>query len=180
MKMPLRVTKSVFHRFRGLLSCASSENNFKQPSSQRTFSSILPKGFDVLGGGSDDDGLRTSIRAFGDQSFMVNNVMVRQSVMLFPYSFLSWNADRFEDITIESMLPLTLIQPTLEIVFVGSGSVQRRELPKEVRDYFRKAGIMLELSTTPHAASTFNVLNGEGRNVAAALLTLHPRETNKI
>jgi len=136
--------------------------------------SVLPKGFDVLAGGSDEGGLRTSIRSYGDRSFLVNNVMVRQSVLLFPYSFLCWNAERFEDITVESLLPLTLIQPTLEIVFIGSGSQQRRELPKDVREYFRKAGIILELSTTPHAASTFNVLNGEGRNVAAALLTLEP------
>ena len=40
--------------------------------------------------------------------------------------------------------------------------------------FFKQHGIIVEILTTVNAASTFNVLNSEGRNVAAALLTLKP------
>jgi NADH dehydrogenase [ubiquinone] 1 alpha subcomplex assembly factor 3 len=47
-------------------------------------------------------------------------------------------------------------------------------LPKEIYDYFRSRGIVIEATSTANAASTFNILNAEGRNVAAALLTAEP------
>jgi uncharacterized protein len=39
-------------------------------------------------------------------------------------------------------------------------------------------GIVVEFLSSPIAASTFNVLNAEGRNVALCLVTLEPATDN--
>lgn len=116
----------------------------------------------------------TQILAFGDTSFQVGDALVRQSVILFPSNFLLWNARSFTDITIDSLSMFPVLFPTLEILFIGCGETVPSRLPFEVTDYFRKRGIVVEATNTANAASTFNILNGEGRNVAAALLTLQP------
>ena len=42
--------------------------------------------------------------------------------------------------------------------------------------FFKQKGIVIEVSNSANAAATYNVLNSEGRNVAAALLALGPQE----
>ena len=51
-----------------------------------------------------------------------------------------------------------------------------KRLPDEFQEYFRDKGIALEVCATPFAAGVFNQLISEGRQVAAALLTLKPVE----
>lgn len=119
---------------------------------------------------------RTAIRSFGDQCFMVNNVLVNQSVLLFPNSFLAWSARTMADVTKESLEVFTLMYPTLEVLFIGCGEKMEDRFSEDIREHFRKQGIVVEALDTINAAATFNVLNSEGRNVAAALLTLQPAD----
>ncbi len=130
----------------------------------------ITKGHDLL----EDDGLKSSIKAFGDTSFLVNNVLARQSVILFPNSFVLWNVKSFEELTVDSLAVFATLYPTIEVLFIGCGERMPRQLPKEITDYFSKRGIIVEASDTVNAASTFNVLNAEGRHVAAALITMEP------
>jgi len=58
----------------------------------------------------------------------------------------------------------------------GCGDVMPRQLDPAVTRFFQQKGIVIELSNSANAAATYNVLNGEGRNVAAALLALGPQE----
>jgi NADH dehydrogenase [ubiquinone] 1 alpha subcomplex assembly factor 3 len=134
------------------------------------------KGFDLLGPEMVDNKQRSMIRAYGETSFLVNNVLVRQSVLLFPNSFLAWKPRKMEEITIESLEVFTLMYPTLEIIFIGCGQRMSQRFPVEIQNHFRKKGIVVEATDTINAAATFNILSSEGRNVAAALLTLQPYE----
>lgn len=127
----------------------------------------------------EQDNQLISIKGYNEYSFQVNDVLVNQSVILLPKSFLLWNAKKFQDITIESLSIFPLIFPTIEIIFVGCGHRMIQPLPNEVTKYFRSKGIVLELSDSVNAASSFNMLNSEGRNVAAALLTQEPIEDIK-
>lgn len=129
----------------------------------------LGKGFDLF---EESDAQRSAVRAFGERSFQINDVLVRSSVLLFPKSFLIWNAKKPSDIDLESLLLFPILYPTLEIVFVGLGETFQAPLPADITSYFKAKGIVLEASSSVNAASSFNVLNGEGRNVGAALLTL--------
>lgn len=135
-----------------------------------------PKGYDILGDTLEGEEMRSAIRAFGDRSFKVNNVVVRQSVLLFPHSFLAWNVHRIEDITIDSLAPFTLLYPTIDILFIGCGKTAPSppRLAPEIHQFFREQGIVLEVTTSAHAATTFNILNAEHRHVGAALLTMMP------
>jgi NADH dehydrogenase [ubiquinone] 1 alpha subcomplex assembly factor 3 len=122
---------------------------------------------DIIG----NDEFKTELRAFGDSAFLVNDTVVRQSVILLPNSFYLWNVKTFEDITIESLSMFPILHPTIEILLLGCGK-KTPFLPLEIRKHFQSKGIVIELSTTSYAASTFNILNQEGRNVAAAMITL--------
>lgn len=126
-------------------------------------------GPDILG---ERDEKKTSVTGYGETCFQINGVIIQQSVLLLPNSYYLWNARTFQDITIESLLLFPIIHPTLEIVFVGCGEKFPSQLPAEVTSFYRAKGITLEASNTFHAATSFDVLNSEGRNVAAALLTL--------
>lgn len=141
-----------------------------------SFSSV-GKGFDLLGPDclqAEDGNMKTTVLAFGDTLFQVNHSLVGQSVLLLPNKYFLWKPKTIDDITIDSLSVLTTIFPTVEILFIGCGENNAKPLPKEFYDHFRKYGIVVEQSTTSNAASTFNVLNSEGRNVAAALLTMEP------
>lgn len=148
-----------------------TENCSKNINNKKRWFSSLGKGQDLI----ESDEFRTQIRGFGDTSFMINDVLVRQSVLCLPHSFLLWeNVRSFEDITIESLSLFTIFYPTIEVLFIGCGENMPRQLNPEISKYFRSKGIILEISNTVNAASTFNVLNSEGRNVAAALITNLP------
>lgn len=129
---------------------------------------------DILSHRTAEETQRPSIIAYGDQAFQVNNTLVRQSVILLPNSFLLWNARTFEDISVKTLSVFATLYPTPEILFVGCGDRLPKPLPAEITTYFRSRGIVVEASSTMNAASTFNLLSSEGRNVVAALLTLQP------
>jgi len=141
-----------------------------------TSGGALGKGFDILADdeGSSSQGQRMSIRAFGDHSFQINDVVVNQSVILLPKSFFLWNARTYEDITLESLAVFPILHPTIEVLFIGCGENVPGVLNPEITSFFKSKGIIVEAQNSVNAASTFNVLNSEGRNVACALLTILP------
>ena len=143
----------------------------------RSFATELGKGLDLLDLDCYDKSTgkrRIQVKAFGETSFRLDETLVKHSVLLLPHSFLLWNAKTFDDITQESLEIFTFMFPTLEILFIGCGEVQPKQLPLELVRYFRSKGIVVEATSTSNAAGMFNVLNAEGRNVGAALLTQHP------
>mmetsp|Transcript_42754 Transcript_42754/g.84897 ORF Transcript_42754/g.84897 Transcript_42754/m.84897 type:complete len:171 (-) Transcript_42754:138-650(-) len=136
--------------------------------------SLAPGLDDLLTPSRDEKAMKPIVVKYGDHAFQINNTLVRQSVMLLPNSFLLWNARTFEDITIKSLSVFTTLYPTVEIVFVGCGERMPRPISPEIVKHFRRRGIIIEATSTMNAASTYNILSAEGRNVAAALLTPLP------
>ena len=116
-----------------------------------------------------------SILAFGDHCFQVNDILVRQSILLFKDHFLLWSANDFDDITIESLHIFTVLYPTIEILLIGCGEFQPKQLDNKIIQHFKSKGIVIEATNTSNAAATYNILISEERNVAAALLTMKPR-----
>ena len=116
-----------------------------------------------------------SILAFGDHCFQVNDILVRQSILLFKDHFLLWNANEFDDITIDSLNIFTVLYPTIEILLIGCGESQPKQIDSKIVQHFKSKGIVIEASNTSNAAATYNILISEERNVAAALLTMKPK-----
>jgi hypothetical protein len=54
------------------------------------------------------------------------------------------------------------------------GRTYPSKIPEAFIDHFRSYGIAVEIAPSTIAAGTFNILNEEGRDVVAALLTLDP------
>jgi NADH dehydrogenase [ubiquinone] 1 alpha subcomplex assembly factor 3 len=133
--------------------------------------SSLGKSHDIIG---DFDDRKSKITGYGDRSFQVNDVLVRQSVILLPKSFFLWNAKTFDDISLSNLSIFPLLFPTMEVLFLGCGERMPKLIPREIISHFKSKGIVIEASNTVNAAATFNILNAEGRNVCAALLTLQP------
>ena len=141
----------------------------------RSFGNELGKGIGLIESDFQVNGKRRiQVKGLGETSFKIDETMGPQSVILLPHSFLLWNAKTFEDINEKSLFLFPLMFPALEVLYVGCGEVQPDQLPIELTRLFRSKGIVLEATSTSNAASMFNVLNAEGRNVGAALLTLQP------
>jgi uncharacterized protein len=146
---------------------------------KRSFSQSLGKGFDVL---DDPSSMKTMITAYGDHEFMVNNVFVKSSVLLFPNSFLQWKISDISELSIDSLRIFTILYPSLQLLLIGTGkSMIFPHEPKAqgIVDFFRKQGVKVEFLSSNVAATTFNFLNQEDRNVAAALLPLLPQDVEE-
>lgn len=135
------------------------------------YASTLGKGFDITNEMSVE---RTRVTGYGDYAFSVNDVLIRNSVILLPSSYFLWNARQFSDITVHSLAVFPLLVPTIEVLLLGCGESLPHRISPEIIQYFKSKGIYVEATNSGSAASTFNVLNGEDRVVAAAILTLKP------
>jgi uncharacterized protein len=165
-----RRTPHAFNGPNATARCCQQQQQQQQQQQRFLGATTITKGQDLF----EEDAMKTAIKAFGDTSFLVNNVLCRQSVILLPNSFLLWNVKKFEDLTVENLSVFSSLYPTIEVLFLGCGEHMPRRLPDDIVDHFKSKGIVIEASNSVNAASTFNVLNGEGRNVAAALMTLEP------
>ncbi len=56
-----------------------------------------------------------------------------------------------------------------DVLLMGMGA-EIAHLPRDVREMLEDAGIAVEIMGTPSACRTYNVLLGEGRRIAAALV----------
>lgn len=94
------------------------------------------------------------------------------SILALPDACFLWDVNCPSQITIEKLAPLRLMRPKLEYFFIGCSS----GVPPSVVDNIRKAlakeryDLVVEPMDLANAMGTFNVLNGEDRRVAAALI----------
>ncbi|CAM9223419.1 unnamed protein product [Discosporangium mesarthrocarpum] len=135
----------------------------------------LGKGYDIL---EDDPEARPKcvISGYDPWGFEVGDVDARSSVVVFPNSFVLWKPRRVEDVTFESLKLITLVKPPIDLLLVGLGETMKQRLDAKVVKEIAACNIKVEFMSTPNACATFNVLNGEDRRVAAALLTLSSDE----
>ncbi|OVA04206.1 NADH dehydrogenase [ubiquinone] 1 alpha subcomplex assembly factor 3 [Macleaya cordata] len=114
-----------------------------------------------------EDQLR--FQGYTDTGFTVNGVNYEGSVLCVGNLLLSWSPKRFSDITPDSLSIFQLVRPIPEILIIGCGRYVQHVDP-ELRRFIRSTGMKLEAIDSRNAASTFNILNEEGRIVAAAFL----------
>jgi uncharacterized protein len=111
---------------------------------------------------------RQIIERYGAHGFRVSGVIHPGAVLVFPQHTLAWETTDPAAITFASLAPV-VAHGGLRILLLGMG---RRMCPvaAELRAALRDEGIALEAMDTGAACRTFNVLLGEDRLVAAALL----------
>ncbi len=153
---------------------------------QRCFSSEIPGGADLL----QDDQLerrpKIVLDAHASTGFDVShmiqkvddeidegesgNVHMTGSILAFDRACFLWNSvHSAEDVTYASLSPVLVYRPKLKYLFIGCNT-PIPNFPSLKLRLKQQADIVAEQLTIHNAMGTFNILNGEDRSVAAALV----------
>ena len=107
------------------------------------------------------------IQGYGDGLFRIAGEEHRGSVIVFTDRTVPWSGD----VTETGLAEVFSAAETLDLLLLGCGRTMRPVAP-QLRAALRRAGIAVEPMDTGAACRTFNVLLGEGRRVAAALVAV--------
>ena len=102
------------------------------------------------------------IAGYGPGFFRIGAHVLRGACLISPWDAGPWGG--YEDVA----GPLSLAG-RIDVLFAGTGA-EVAHVPRAFREAIEAAGIGVESMTSPAACRTYNVLLGEGRRVAVALL----------
>lgn len=111
------------------------------------------------------------IDAYGNGGFRFADMSHRGGLLSLPTGMHAWPVERAEAISLADLAPVLALAGQVDVCLVGLGGDIAR-LPRDVRDAFKQAGIILEAVSTGAAVRTYNVLMAEHRAVAAALIAV--------
>ena len=114
-------------------------------------------------------GDRTLIQAYGDGGFRISGRRFTGTVMVLEDRVLGLALEDFASLSDADFQPLTDAGQEVEILLLGCG-IRAGVLSPAHRDRLKLAGISAEVMGTGAACRTFNLLQAEGRRVAALLL----------
>ena len=111
---------------------------------------------------------RNAFTGYGDGYVEVGGTRYRESLVVSAERVISdWPARSVDSLSADHLAAIVELKP--EIVLLGTGA--RFEFPDAaLLATLQKAGIGVEVMDTQAACRTYNILLGEGRNVAAALI----------
>jgi len=115
------------------------------------------------------DGYRAGGFHFGGMSH-------RGSILALPSGIRDWPVGAMSELSIASLDAVFAEQKgEIELLLVGAGE-SPAPLPRDIRAALNAAGIRADVMATRHAVPTYNLLLGERRKVAAALIATLPGE----
>lgn len=112
---------------------------------------------------------RLLVQTYGAGGFKVAGERHLGSILLFPDRILPWPVAAMADVTAESLRPVADADPPVEVLIIGCGARHDRLAPS-----LREAlgNVAVDVMATGPACRTYNVLAGEDRRVAAALIAI--------
>lgn len=114
---------------------------------------------------------REVIDSYGPGRFRITGVDHAGGVIVFPERTLAWTVASFAEMSADDLAAVIGAETPVEVLIIGCGD--RMQLaPPALRDVLRGHGIGCDTMETGAACRTYNVLLGEGRRVAAALIPL--------
>jgi len=114
---------------------------------------------------------RQTIQRYGNGGFKVSNVVFEGSVIVTPTATLVWPVSAMSQLTVEDFQPLIALAGSLDVCLLGCGP-EMLPLPRDIKTALKDAGLTVDPMDTGAACRTYNVLMGEGRAVAAALIAI--------
>ena len=113
-----------------------------------------------------------SIDGYGAGGFNFGDMSHRGSILMVPAGVHIWPVTQPSEITAESLAPVFAAEKgTIELLLVGTGP-DLGPLPEPLRRRLKDAGIVADPMATGAAARTYNILLGERRRVAVALIAV--------
>jgi uncharacterized protein len=116
-------------------------------------------------------GDRALIQAYGDGGFRISGRRFTGSVIVLEDRILGIALEDVADIAASDFQPLEEGAEEIEILLLGCGE-RAGVLSPEHRARLKQAGISAEVMGTGAACRTFNLLQAEGRRVAALLIAV--------
>jgi uncharacterized protein len=111
---------------------------------------------------------RNAFTGYGDGYVEVNRRRHQASLVVSGQALVTdWPVASVEGLSADHMAAIVALEP--EVVLLGTGA-KLRFPPPALLAPLHKAGIGVEVMDTPAACRTYNILQGEGRNVVAALI----------
>jgi uncharacterized protein len=114
---------------------------------------------------------RAPIGGYGRGVFRTGGVQHRGSLLILPEGTFPWPVASMDELTVDSLAPVLALGKTAGFLLLGTGATQIFPEPA-LRQAFASAGLGLEAMDTGAACRTYNVLLGEERVFATALVAL--------
>ncbi len=111
------------------------------------------------------------IEAYGQGGFRFAGMSHRGSLMCLPSGIWAWPVTQPSEISEEMLARVFSEAADIGVFLIGTGP-DPWDIPGPLRWHFRDAGITPESMRTSHAINTYNILVGEKRRVAAALIAV--------
>jgi uncharacterized protein len=114
---------------------------------------------------------RAAIEGYGKGGFSFAGMSHRGSLLCLPSGIWAWPVTRSSEIDEASLERVFAEAPGFGLFLIGAGRVAWT-MPDQLRLRFHQAKISVEMARTGTAVSTYNILLGEGRRVAAGLIAV--------
>ena len=106
-----------------------------------------------------------------NDDYQPQNLLMNSSIIAFPHSCFLWNhISQAKDVTAKSLSLVQFIKPSIECLFIGCDEPLPPRALNELKREMKKSDIVVEQMDVMNAMGTFNILNGEDRRVAVALV----------
>ena len=112
---------------------------------------------------------RNIIQSYGNGKFQISDKKYDHSVLVFPDQIIPWSPIDTNNLIVDDFKKVLTVGPIVELLVLGCGKTTWF-LPLPLRDELKEMGLVLEPMDTGAACRTFNVLLGENRRIAAALM----------
>ena len=112
---------------------------------------------------------RNIIQSYGNGKFQISDKKYDHSVLVFPDQIIPWSPIDTNNLIVDDFKMVLTVGPIVELLLLGCGKTTWF-LPLPLRDELKEMGLVLEPMDTGAACRTFNVLLGENRRIAAALM----------
>ena len=114
---------------------------------------------------------RVPVDGYGKGGFSFAGMSHRGSLLCLPSGLWVWPVKQAADISAASLEPVLAEGEAIGLFLLGAGD-GGWTMPDALFDRFRTLKINVEISRTGTAVSTYNILLGEGRRVAAGLIAV--------
>jgi uncharacterized protein len=114
---------------------------------------------------------RVPIDGYGKGGFRFGDMSHRGSLLCLPSGVWAWPVVQASDIDEKALKPVFAEAADFGLFLLGAGR-DRWIMPEALADRFRELKINVETSRTGTAVSTYNILLGEGRRVAAGFIAI--------
>lgn len=114
---------------------------------------------------------QVGLDAYGNGGFRFAGMSHRGSLLCLPTGMFAWDVTAPAQLTLERLAPVLAVADDIDVLFIGLGH-DIAVLDPAIRQAFRDRNVIVEAIGTGGAVRTYNVLFGEQRAVAAALIAV--------